>query len=188
MGLKGCSPFLGFDRCHLKGSFEGVLLAVIGLDGNNGLFPIVFVVLESDCKESWAFSLRISQGWWEVSLLTSHGHLCLTDRSTRSGILAFRSKCYPYYSPAPDIKRMCGKPKKSRRKEPGSKQWKGFRPSLSFIPANQKVEEIARLILTTATILTSWSNISTAKFLGRDRNLPQRETRSKNKNDDKESN
>ncbi|KAL0324834.1 UNVERIFIED_CONTAM: hypothetical protein Sradi_5052700 [Sesamum radiatum] len=34
--LEGCSPFLGFDWCHLKGPFGGVLLAAIGLDGNNG--------------------------------------------------------------------------------------------------------------------------------------------------------
>ncbi|KAL0444091.1 UNVERIFIED_CONTAM: hypothetical protein Slati_2131800 [Sesamum latifolium] len=34
--LEGCGPFMGFDGCHLKGPFGGVLLAAIGLDGNNG--------------------------------------------------------------------------------------------------------------------------------------------------------
>ncbi|KAL0364455.1 UNVERIFIED_CONTAM: hypothetical protein Sangu_0543100 [Sesamum angustifolium] len=53
--LEGCSPFLGFDGCHLKGPFGGVLLAAIGLDGNNGLFPVAFAVVESECKESWTF-------------------------------------------------------------------------------------------------------------------------------------
>ncbi|KAL0440871.1 UNVERIFIED_CONTAM: hypothetical protein Sradi_0026000 [Sesamum radiatum] len=53
--LEGCSPFLGFDGCHLKGPFVGVLLAAIGLDGNNGLFPVAFAVVESECKESWIF-------------------------------------------------------------------------------------------------------------------------------------
>ncbi|KAL0442115.1 UNVERIFIED_CONTAM: hypothetical protein Sradi_0150400 [Sesamum radiatum] len=53
--LEGCSPFLGFDGCHLKGPFGGVLLAAIGLDGNNGLFPVAFAVVESKCKESWTF-------------------------------------------------------------------------------------------------------------------------------------
>ncbi|KAK4394623.1 hypothetical protein Sango_1616600 [Sesamum angolense] len=33
----------------------GVLLAAIGLDGNNGLFPVAFVIAESECKESWGF-------------------------------------------------------------------------------------------------------------------------------------
>ncbi|KAL0352266.1 UNVERIFIED_CONTAM: hypothetical protein Scaly_1615300 [Sesamum calycinum] len=53
--LEGCSPFLGFDGCHLKGPFGGVLLAAIGLDGNNGLFPVAFAIAESECKESWGF-------------------------------------------------------------------------------------------------------------------------------------
>ncbi|KAL0346005.1 UNVERIFIED_CONTAM: hypothetical protein Sradi_4431800 [Sesamum radiatum] len=53
--LERCSPFLGFDGCHLKGPFGGVLLAAIGLDGNNRLFPVAFVVVESECKESWSF-------------------------------------------------------------------------------------------------------------------------------------
>ncbi|KAK4390030.1 hypothetical protein Sango_2066300 [Sesamum angolense] len=53
--LEGCSPFLGFDGCHLKGPFGGVLLAAIGLDGNNGRFPVAFAVVESKCKDSWTF-------------------------------------------------------------------------------------------------------------------------------------
>ncbi|KAL0334140.1 UNVERIFIED_CONTAM: hypothetical protein Sangu_1570200 [Sesamum angustifolium] len=53
--LQGCSPFLGFDGCHLKGPYGGVLLAAIGLDGNNGLFPLAFAVVESECKDSWCF-------------------------------------------------------------------------------------------------------------------------------------
>ncbi|KAL0396307.1 UNVERIFIED_CONTAM: hypothetical protein Scaly_0079100 [Sesamum calycinum] len=53
--LEGCSPFLGFDRFHLKGPFGGVLLAAIGLDGNNGLFPVAFAIVESECKQPWGF-------------------------------------------------------------------------------------------------------------------------------------
>ncbi|KAL0342473.1 UNVERIFIED_CONTAM: hypothetical protein Scaly_1909900 [Sesamum calycinum] len=49
---EGSVSFLGFDGCHLKGPFGGVLLAAIGLDGNNGLFPVAFAVVESECKES----------------------------------------------------------------------------------------------------------------------------------------
>ncbi|KAL0341429.1 UNVERIFIED_CONTAM: hypothetical protein Scaly_1805500 [Sesamum calycinum] len=45
--LEGSSPFLGFDGCHLKEPFGGVLLATIGLDGINGLFPVAFAIAES---------------------------------------------------------------------------------------------------------------------------------------------
>ncbi|KAA8532357.1 hypothetical protein F0562_032388 [Nyssa sinensis] len=54
---EGCRPFLGLDGCHLKGPFGGVLLAVVALDGNNGLFPIAFAVVESETKDSWTFFL-----------------------------------------------------------------------------------------------------------------------------------
>ncbi|KAL0374393.1 UNVERIFIED_CONTAM: hypothetical protein Sradi_3355000 [Sesamum radiatum] len=49
--LQGCSPFLEFDSCHLKGIYGGVLLTAVSLDGNNGLFPLAFVV-ESECKNN----------------------------------------------------------------------------------------------------------------------------------------
>ena len=48
----GCLPFIGFDGCHLKGPYGGVLLSAIGLDGNNGLYPIAYSIVESENKES----------------------------------------------------------------------------------------------------------------------------------------
>ncbi|KAI8527005.1 hypothetical protein RHMOL_Rhmol12G0043000 [Rhododendron molle] len=53
--MEGCRPFIGIDGCHLKGPFGGVLLAVVALDGNNGLFPIAVGVVESEGRDSWAF-------------------------------------------------------------------------------------------------------------------------------------
>ena len=42
-----------------KGTIWGVLLSAVGLDGNNGLFPIAFEVVESENKESWLFFFRL---------------------------------------------------------------------------------------------------------------------------------
>ncbi|XP_043717980.1 uncharacterized protein LOC122665917 [Telopea speciosissima] len=57
--LKGCRPFIGLDGCHLKGSYGGVLLSAISVDGNKGLFPIAYAVVEVECKESWLFFLNL---------------------------------------------------------------------------------------------------------------------------------
>ncbi|XP_059652874.1 uncharacterized protein LOC132299969 [Cornus florida] len=54
---KGCRPFIGLDGCHLKGPYGGVLLAATALDGNNGLFPVAYGVVESEGRESWGFFL-----------------------------------------------------------------------------------------------------------------------------------
>ena len=50
-----CRPFIGIDGCHLKGPFGGVVLEAIGLDGNNGLFPIAVDVVKSEGRDSWSF-------------------------------------------------------------------------------------------------------------------------------------
>ncbi|XP_042487052.1 uncharacterized protein LOC122067285 [Macadamia integrifolia] len=55
--LNGCRPFIGVDGCHLKGTYGGVLLAAVTVDGNKGLFPIAYCVVECECKESWNFFL-----------------------------------------------------------------------------------------------------------------------------------
>ncbi|KAJ4974525.1 hypothetical protein NE237_007699 [Protea cynaroides] len=55
--LRGCRPFIGLDVCHLRGTYEGVFLSAISIDGNNGLFPLAFAVVESETKDSWSFFL-----------------------------------------------------------------------------------------------------------------------------------
>ncbi|KAL0346023.1 UNVERIFIED_CONTAM: hypothetical protein Sradi_4433600 [Sesamum radiatum] len=39
----------------LEGPYGGVLLATIGLDGNNGLFPMAYAVVEVESKDSWMY-------------------------------------------------------------------------------------------------------------------------------------
>ncbi|XP_043721116.1 uncharacterized protein LOC122668643 [Telopea speciosissima] len=53
--LKGCRPFLGLDGCHLKGAFGGVLVATVSVEGNNGIFPVAYGVVQSEDKDSWLF-------------------------------------------------------------------------------------------------------------------------------------
>ncbi|XP_042477163.1 uncharacterized protein LOC122058594 [Macadamia integrifolia] len=56
--LNGCRPFIGVDGCHLKGTFGGVLLVVVTVDGNRGLFPFAYGVIETKCKDNWYFFLN----------------------------------------------------------------------------------------------------------------------------------
>jgi len=43
--INGWRPFIGINGCHLKVPYEGVLLLVVALDENNGLFLIAMVLL-----------------------------------------------------------------------------------------------------------------------------------------------
>ncbi|XP_077232277.1 uncharacterized protein LOC143868110 [Tasmannia lanceolata] len=41
------------DGTHLRGKYLGILLIAIGVDGNNGLYPLAFGVVEMENEDSW---------------------------------------------------------------------------------------------------------------------------------------
>ncbi|TQD99513.1 hypothetical protein C1H46_014849 [Malus baccata] len=43
---QGCRPVIGLDGCFVKGQHPGQILAAVGIDGNNGMFPIAYAVVE----------------------------------------------------------------------------------------------------------------------------------------------
>ncbi|XP_074337149.1 uncharacterized protein LOC141674321 [Apium graveolens] len=50
---------VGLDGCHLKGPFGGQLLATVGVDANNGMYPIAWAVVESETTESWKWFMEL---------------------------------------------------------------------------------------------------------------------------------
>ncbi|XP_059658764.1 uncharacterized protein LOC132305075 [Cornus florida] len=54
----GCRPFLGVDGCFLKGAYGGHLLSAVACDGNDQMYPVAFVVVEAETKDSWAWFMR----------------------------------------------------------------------------------------------------------------------------------
>ncbi|XP_022153200.1 uncharacterized protein LOC111020756 [Momordica charantia] len=48
-GFLGCiRPVLVVDRAHLKGKFRGVLLSASGVDANNQIYPVAFVIVDGE--------------------------------------------------------------------------------------------------------------------------------------------
>jgi hypothetical protein len=43
----------------LKGEHGGQLMAAVGQDGNNQMFPIAYAVVEAETKESWQWFLNL---------------------------------------------------------------------------------------------------------------------------------
>ncbi|KAG5550082.1 hypothetical protein RHGRI_015138 [Rhododendron griersonianum] len=87
----GCRPFIGLDGCHLKGPYGGILLAAVGLDGNNGLFPIVVAIVEMEGSESWTFFID------HLQTVLGHGSEAkpwtfMSDMQKHSGLLL--RKCF----------------------------------------------------------------------------------------------
>uniref|UniRef100_A0A803PCL0 Uncharacterized protein n=1 Tax=Cannabis sativa TaxID=3483 RepID=A0A803PCL0_CANSA len=59
VGFKYCRPIIGLDGCFLKGYCKGMLLATIGIDANNSMFPLAYTVVEKENTDSWTWFLGL---------------------------------------------------------------------------------------------------------------------------------
>jgi hypothetical protein len=51
--LAGCRLMICVDACFLKGKWGGQLHATVARDSNDDIFPIAYVVCESEIRETW---------------------------------------------------------------------------------------------------------------------------------------
>ncbi|XP_058202730.1 uncharacterized protein LOC131317175 [Rhododendron vialii] len=56
--IEGCRPIIGVDGCHLKGPHGGQLLAAVGIDGNNQIYPVAYAMVEVEEEASWSWFLQ----------------------------------------------------------------------------------------------------------------------------------
>ncbi|KAM7510789.1 hypothetical protein LguiB_009664 [Lonicera macranthoides] len=76
--LAGCKPFIGVDGCHLKSHHKGILLAAIGVDANNFMFPIAVAVVEGETKSYWSWFLELLKE--DVGVINQHGWTFMSDK------------------------------------------------------------------------------------------------------------
>ncbi|XP_031398388.1 uncharacterized protein LOC116208951 [Punica granatum] len=55
--VKGCKQIIGVDGCFLKTVVKGELLAAIGRDANNQMFPIAWAVVQVESRDTWSWFL-----------------------------------------------------------------------------------------------------------------------------------
>ena len=60
--LASCRPIIGLNGCHLRGPHKGDLLAAVGIDPNDQLYPITFAVGKVENKLTWK--------WFVTELVT----------------------------------------------------------------------------------------------------------------------
>ncbi|KAL4579102.1 hypothetical protein LXL04_015237 [Taraxacum kok-saghyz] len=57
-GFKACMrDLLGLDGAFMKGPFPGQILTAVGMDSNNGIYPLAYAIVEAENKSSWKWFL-----------------------------------------------------------------------------------------------------------------------------------
>jgi hypothetical protein len=73
---QACRPVIGVDGCFIKGHYGGQLLAAVGRDPNDNIYPIAIAVVEAETNDSWSWFLETlvadlgpngSSGWTFIS-------------------------------------------------------------------------------------------------------------------------
>lgn len=75
---KTCRHVIGVDGCFLKGRYGGQLLAAVGKDPNDNIYPIAIAVVEAETKDSWSWFLETLVG--DLGPNSSTGWTFISDR------------------------------------------------------------------------------------------------------------
>lgn len=78
--LNACRPLLGLDRTFLKSKYLGTLLLATGFDGDGGLFPLAFGVVDEENDDNWMWFLSELHNLLEVNTENMPRLTILSDR------------------------------------------------------------------------------------------------------------
>lgn len=73
-----CRPIFGIDGCFLKSDTKGQLLAAVGRDANNQIYPIAWACVQVEDTESWLWFIQKLKG--DLDLRDGDGFTLISDR------------------------------------------------------------------------------------------------------------
>ncbi|GJS95354.1 mutator type transposase [Tanacetum coccineum] len=53
------AEILGLDGCFMSGLWPGQILTAVGVDANNRIYPVAYVIVEAESKASWCWFLNL---------------------------------------------------------------------------------------------------------------------------------
>ncbi|KAI3512708.1 hypothetical protein L1887_20026 [Cichorium endivia] len=87
----GIRDLLGLDGAFMKGPFPGQVLAAVGLDSNNGIYPLAYAIVESENTASWKWFLE-NLGE-DLDLQSNSNFTFITDR--QKGVMPAIAQLFP---------------------------------------------------------------------------------------------
>ncbi|CAL2271107.1 unnamed protein product [Prunus armeniaca] len=82
---------VGLDACHIKGQHPGQLLYAVGVDPNNGMYPIAYAVAEAENYATWTWLLELLAV--DLGIENSNGYVFNTD--TKEGLIDAVGDMFP---------------------------------------------------------------------------------------------
>ncbi|GJX44062.1 mutator type transposase [Tanacetum coccineum] len=82
---------LGLDGAFMRGQYSGQMLTAVGMDANNGIYPIAYGIVESENQYSWTWFLTCLGD--DFDLYTNSNFTFITDR--QKGLVPTIAKLFP---------------------------------------------------------------------------------------------
>ncbi|KAK1411976.1 hypothetical protein QVD17_32873 [Tagetes erecta] len=83
---------LGLDGTFMKGPYPGQILSAVGIDGNNGIYPLSYAIVEAETTETWTWFLECLGD--DLDLVANSNFTFVSDR--QKGILPAIGNLFPY--------------------------------------------------------------------------------------------
>ncbi|GJU62560.1 heat stress transcription factor B-4-like protein [Tanacetum coccineum] len=92
LGFRACRrDLLDLDGAFIKGPFPGQVLVAVGLDSNNGIYPLAYALVEAESKSSWCWFLQCLGD--DIDLHPNSNFTFISDR--QKGIIPAIKTVYP---------------------------------------------------------------------------------------------
>ncbi|GJW25678.1 mutator type transposase [Tanacetum coccineum] len=87
----GKRDLLRLDGCFLSGSYPGWILTAVGVDLNNGIYPLAYAIVESENKDLWKWFLECVGD--DLDLFRNSNFTFISDR--QKGIIPAIAESFP---------------------------------------------------------------------------------------------
>ncbi|CAL8990983.1 unnamed protein product [Prunus brigantina] len=92
---EGCRPLIFLDSTPLNSKYQGVLLAAIAADGDDGIFPVAFAVVDAETDDNWHwFLLELKSA---VSISQQITFVADVQNGLKKSLTEVFDKCYHCY-------------------------------------------------------------------------------------------
>ncbi|KAJ9555992.1 hypothetical protein OSB04_010606 [Centaurea solstitialis] len=87
----GKRDFLGLDGAFMKGPYPGQILTAVGINSNNGTYPLAWAIVEAETINAWTWFLELLGD--DLDLTTRSNFTFISDR--QKGIIPAIAKVFP---------------------------------------------------------------------------------------------